>query len=80
MAEVLEKTGKTVKMLYQAALAELGLPESRVSYEVIGRTVQGFFGHHRRQAGQGAGHRASLPRWKRRRISSRRSLLPCIWM
>ena len=44
MAEVLEKTGKTVEEAYQAALAELGLPESRVSYEVIEEPSKGFLG------------------------------------
>ena len=44
MAGVLEKTGKTVEEAYQAALAELGLPESRVSYEVIEEPSKGFLG------------------------------------
>ncbi len=44
MAEVLEKTGKTVAEAYQSALAELGMPEERVSYEVIEEPTKGFLG------------------------------------
>ena len=44
MAEVVEKTGKTVEAAYQAALADLNLPEDRVTYEVLEEPSKGFLG------------------------------------
>ena len=44
MAEVLEKTGKTVEDAYRAALAELNVSEDRVTYEVLEEPSKGFFG------------------------------------
>jgi len=44
MAEVVEKTGKTVKEALDAALSELDLPEDRVTYEVIEEPTKGFLG------------------------------------
>ena len=44
MAEVLEKTGKTVEDAYRAALAELNVSEDRVTYEVLEEPSNGFFG------------------------------------
>ena len=35
MAEVLEKTGKTVDEAYKAALEELGVPEEQTTCEVL---------------------------------------------
>lgn len=44
MQTELEKTGKTVEAAFAAALAELGLPEERVSYEIIEAPSKGFLG------------------------------------
>lgn len=44
MAEVIEKTGKTVEEALEAAMAELDVPEDRVSYEVLEQPTKGFFG------------------------------------
>ena len=44
MAEVLEKTGKTVEDAYRAALAELNVPEDRVTCEVLEEPSKGFLG------------------------------------
>ncbi len=44
MAEIIEKTGKTVEEAYHAALTELGLPEDRVTYEVLEEPSKGFLG------------------------------------
>lgn len=44
MAEVIEKTGKTVEEALAAAMAELDVPEDRVSYEVLEQPTKGFFG------------------------------------
>lgn len=44
MANVVEKTGKTVREALDEALAELKLPEERVTYEVIEEPTKGFLG------------------------------------
>lgn len=44
MANVVEKTGKTVRDALDEALAELKLPEERVTYEVIEEPTKGFLG------------------------------------
>lgn len=44
MAEVVEKTGKTVEDAYRAALAELNVPEDRVTCEVLEEPSKGFLG------------------------------------
>jgi len=44
MANVVEKTGKTVKEALDAALADLNLPEDRISFEIVEEPTKGFFG------------------------------------
>ena len=44
MAEVLEKTGKTVDEAYKAALEELGVPEEQTTCEVLEEPAKGFLG------------------------------------
>lgn len=44
MALSVEKTGKTVDEARQAALAELGIPEDRVAFEILEEPSKGFLG------------------------------------
>ena len=44
MAEVLEKTGKTVEEALRSALTELGVSREDVSYEVLAQPSKGIFG------------------------------------
>lgn len=44
MLTELEKTGKTVEEALKAALAELELPEERISYEILEMPSKGFLG------------------------------------
>ena len=44
MALSVEKTGKTVDEARQAALAELGVPEERASFEILEEPSKGFLG------------------------------------
>ena len=44
MAEVLEKTGKTVEEALRSALMELGVSREDVSYEVLAQPSKGIFG------------------------------------
>ena len=44
MAEVLEKTGKTIEEALKSALAEWGVSEEEVSYEVLAQPTKGIFG------------------------------------
>lgn len=50
MAQSIEMMGKTVEEARQAAIQELGVPESRTSFEVIEEPKKGFFGFGGRDA------------------------------
>jgi len=50
MAQSIEMMGKTVEEARQAAIQELGVPESRTSFEVLVEPKKGFFGFGRREA------------------------------
>ena len=44
MADVIERTGKTIELALKAALDDLGVSEEEVTYEVLERPTKGFFG------------------------------------
>ena len=44
MAEVVEKTGKTVEEALVAAMEELDVTEDRITYEVLEEPTKGFLG------------------------------------